>query len=88
MTLCVMWRFYIQKDIHFAKTKTICDTFLYTKIQHFSFCGFYCFFEICGEGGYLLKKQCTLRDIFILKKQCTLRYVDIYTKYKTLCAKF
>ena len=34
ITLCVTWRFYIQKARHFAKSKTICDTFLYTKIRH------------------------------------------------------
>ena len=35
MTLCVTWRFNIQKARHFAKTKAICDTFLYTKTRHF-----------------------------------------------------
>ena len=34
--LCVTWRFYIQKARHFAKSKIICDTFLYTKIWHFA----------------------------------------------------
>ena len=37
MTFCVTWRFYIQKARHFAKSKTICNTFLYTKIWHFAF---------------------------------------------------
>ena len=32
--------FYIQKARHFAKSKTICNTFLYTKIRHFSLRGF------------------------------------------------
>ena len=36
MTLCVMWRFYIQKARHFARSKTICDTFLYTKSGTFA----------------------------------------------------
>ena len=30
MTLCVTWSLYIQKARHFAKSKTMCDTFLYT----------------------------------------------------------
>ena len=36
MTLCVTWRFYIQKARHFAKTKTIYDRFLDTNIWHFA----------------------------------------------------
>ena len=32
MTLFVTWRFYIQKARHFAKIKTLCVRFLYTKI--------------------------------------------------------
>ena len=37
-----------------------------------------------GGGHLLIKKQYTLRDIFILKKQCTLRYVDIYKDPDTM----
>ena len=44
-------------------------------------------FEICGGGGHLfVKKQCTLREIYISKKQCTLRYIAI--KSLTLCVTF
>ena len=35
--LWVTWRFYIQKPRHFAKSKIISDTYLYTKIRHFAF---------------------------------------------------
>ena len=48
MTLCVTWSFYIQTVRHFAKSKTICDTFLYTKIRHFCVTQFLLIFEICG----------------------------------------
>ena len=30
MTLCITWSFYVQKSRHFAKSKTVCITFLYT----------------------------------------------------------
>ena len=36
MTLCVTWRFYIQKARHFAKSKTICDTFYIQKSGTFA----------------------------------------------------
>ena len=51
MTLCVTWRLYIQKVWHFAKSKTICDTFLYTKIRHFSVTRFFIEFLKFAEGG-------------------------------------
>ena len=77
ITLCVTLSVYIQKARHFAKTKTICDTFIYTTIRHFCFTRFsFNFWNFRRGGGYVfIKKQCTLRDIFILKKQYTLRYV-------------
>ena len=62
--------FYIQRAKNFAKTKTVCDTFLYTKIRHFALRNFSLNFKICGGGEYLfIKKICTLRDIFILVKK-------------------
>ena len=90
MTLCVTSRFYTQKARHFAKSKTIYDTFLYTKTLTLCVTRFFIGFLKFAEGGghLFIEKQCTLRDICILKKQCTLRYVDIYTKNKTLCATF
>ena len=83
MTLCVTWCFYIQKARHFAKSNTICDTFLYTKILHFAFRDFSLNFCNLRRGGDLFKK-CTLRDIFILKKRGTLRYVAIYKEPDTM----
>ena len=81
-------RFYIQKARHFAKSKTICDTFLYTKIRYFCVTRFFIEFLKFAEGGegniYLFKKPCTLRYIFILKKQCTLRYIAIYKESDTM----
>ena len=60
MTLCVTWRFYIQKDRHFAKRKTICDTFLYPKIRHLCVTRFLLNFwnlrrgwDICGKKNVL-----------------------------------
>ena len=77
MTFWVTWHFYIQKARHFAKSKTIYDSFLYTKIMHFTLRDFLFNFWNLRRGGGFIKKQCTLCDIFILKKQCTLRYIDI-----------
>ena len=79
MILCVMWRLYIQKARHFAKNKTICDTFLYIKIRHFASRNFSLnFWKLRRRGGmYFLKKQCTLCDIFILKNNALLFYVAI-----------
>ena len=37
-----------------------------------------------GVGHLLIRKQCTLRDIFILKKQCTFRYVAKYIEPYTM----
>ena len=69
MTLWVTWHFYIQKARYFAKIKTICDTFLYTKIRHFCVTQFFIGFLKFSKGGVIyLKKQCTLCDIFISKK--------------------
>ena len=74
--LWVTWRFYIQKARHFAKTKIICNTFLYTKIRHFAFRNFRWIFEICGGGWHLfIKIQCTCVTL-------------LYTKCLTLCVTF
>ena len=76
MTLCVTWRFYIEKPWYFAKSKIICVTFLYKKIRTLYVTQFFVeFLKLAEEGGnfYLPKKQCNLRYIFTCKKQCTLR---------------
>ena len=51
MTLCVMWRFNIQKARHFAKSKTICDKFLYSKIRHFCVTQLFIEFLKFAEGA-------------------------------------
>ena len=54
MTLCVTWSFYIQKSRHLAKSKTICDTFLYEKKRHFASRDFLLNFLKLAEGvGHL-----------------------------------
>ena len=80
---------YIEKTRHFAKIKTICDTFLYTKTRHFLVTQIFIEFLKFAEWRdiYRLKKQYTLLDIFILKNNAlcvTLRY----TKSMTLCVTF
>ena len=51
LTFLVMWRFYLQKVRHFAKSKTICNTFLYTQIWHFCITQFFIEFVKFAEGG-------------------------------------
>ena len=50
MTLCVTCRFYIQKARHFAKSKTICVTFLYPKILTLCVTQFFNEFLKLAEG--------------------------------------
>ena len=80
MTLCVIWRFYIQKARHFAKRKTIWIMFLYSKIRQFALHDFYWIFKFFGGGGVFIywNNQCTLCHILISGKHFTLRYVAIY----------
>ena len=70
-------RFYIQKSRHFAKSKTICVTFLYTKIWTLCVTQFFIEFLKLAEEG----------SIFICKKQCTLRYI-LYVKNNALSVTF
>ena len=80
--------FYIQKARHFTKSKTIWDTFLYTKIRHFYVTRFFIEFLKFSEGGiFIEKKQCILRDIFILKNNA-LCVTLLHTKRLTLCVTF
>ena len=51
MTLCVMWSFYIQKDRHFTKSKTICDTFYIQKFGTFALRDFSLNFWNLRRGG-------------------------------------
>ena len=83
MTLFVTLRFYLQKFWHVARNKTICVTFLYTKIgtvcvtQCFIFIFNWYFFmqkTIHFAINFHMQKQCTLRYVFVCKKQCLLRY--------------
>ena len=86
MTLCVTWRLYIQKSRHFAKIKTICYTFLYTKIRHFCVTRFFIEFLKFAEGGgiYLLKNIMYFAWHFYIEKRCTLRYVARYKEPDTI----
>ena len=49
MTLCVTWRFNIQKSRHLAKSKTICVAFLFAKIRTLSVTQFMTEFLILAE---------------------------------------
>ena len=69
MTLCVTWRFYIQKARQFAKSKTICDTFLYTKIRHFCVTRFFIeFLKFAERGAFTYLKNNVLCAIFLYWK--------------------
>ena len=47
---------------------------------------FYWIFEICGGGWHLLiKKQFTLRELFVLKKRFIFHSVAIYKEPDTMC---
>ena len=60
--------FYIQKTRHFAKSKTIFDTFLYTKSGTVRYATFHQTFQIWGGGGHLLIKKNALCVIFYIEK--------------------
>ena len=82
-------RFYIQKVRHFAKIRTICVTFLYTKPQTLYVARF---FMIFLRLAFIYKNNDTLRYVTFLytkiqtlrKKQDNLRYVFIYKNPNTL----
>ena len=98
MTLCVTWRFYIQKSRHLAKSKTICYTFYIKKTGSLRSAILHWIFEICWEGGgiYLCKKS-TFAWHFNIKKKAlwvtfasykitdTMRYILISQKQCTFC---
>ena len=75
--LCVTWLFNIQKSRHSEKSKTICVTFLCSKIWTLCIMRFFIEFLKLAEGG----------GIFTCKKQCTVRYIFIYKK-NALCVTF
>ena len=77
-----LWHFalrgvFIKKSRHFAKSKTICVTFLFSKIRTLCITRFsYNFWNRPRGGGHFyMQKQCTLRYISVSKKQCTLRHI-------------
>ena len=89
MTLCVTWRVYIQKARHFAKSKTICDTFLYQKIRHFCVTRFFIeFLKFAEGGGHLFIKKNVLCMTFLYLKINALCVTLLYTKSLILCVTF
>ena len=102
MTLCVTGRFYIQKARYFAKSKTICVTFLCSKIRTLCITRFFIEFLKFAEGGgiFKCKKQCTLSYIFMLKNNalCVTFYIQkirhdisvtfLFAKNTALCVTF
>ena len=79
--------FFIQKDCHFAKSKTICNTFLYAKIRHFALRGFIDFLKLRREGGghFVMQKNYALCVTFLYKKNNALSVFALYKKSLTLC---
>ena len=77
MKFCVTWRFYIQKSRHFEISKTICVTFLHTKIM--TLCVMQFFIEFLRLGGwgerhyYVQKTLHFVLQFYLIKKQYTLR---------------
>ena len=98
MTLCVTWRFNIQKSRYFAKSKTICVMFLYTKIWTLCVMRFFIEFLKLVEGGrdfnmkmtihfslhLYMQKTCTLRYFLLFKNPDNFRYIFICKKPWTL----
>ena len=90
---------FIQKSWHFTlrdvfiykkldtspKSKTICYTFLYTKIRHFVLRDFSLnFWNLRRGGGIYLFKKMHFAWHFYIEKLRTLRYVAIYKEPDTL----
>ena len=77
-------KFLYTKSRHFAKSRKICITFLYTKTLTLCVTRFLLNFWNWRRWRDILicKKQCTMRHIFISKKQRTLRYVFISEIYR------
>ena len=73
---------YIQKSRHFAKSNTICVTFLFTKIQTLYLTQF--FMKVFKLAFIYIQKgwHVALRDVFIYKKPDTLRYVIFYVIFE------
>ena len=86
MTLCITWRFYIQKPTYFFKNDNLRYVFIYKFWTLYVSRFFYWIFVIRGWGGeiFICKKLCTFNYIF-MQKQYTLRYVFVYKKSDTLC---
>ena len=68
-----MIRFYIQKARHFAKSKTICDTLLYTKTRHFCVTRFFIeFLKFAEEGvsiGLKLVNNEVVANLIVIDKE-------------------
>ena len=88
MTLCVIWRCYIQKDWHFVKSKKICIMFKYkntdTLRYHIllNFCNWQRAMDI-----FICKKQCFCVTL-IFSKMDALSVMFLNTKRLTLCVTF
>ena len=87
-TLCVTWRFYIQKARHFAKKKTICVTFLYQNPHTFRYAIFDWIFQIrWGWTAIFICSKKNFHNIFISKNQHTLLN-DLSKKKLIICVTF
>ena len=89
MTVCATWRFYIQKARHFAKSKTICVTFLCTKSGHFVLRDFSLnFWNWLGGGHFNIQKTMHFGLHFYMQKTMHFALRFLYTKSLTLCVAF
>ena len=88
MTLYVTGRFYIKKVWHFAKSKTVCVTFLCSKIRTLCITRFLLnFWNWRRWGGGLHAKKMHFALHLYIKKQCTLVYA-LYTKLRHYALNF
>ena len=89
MTLCVTWRFCIQKDGHFAKSKTIFVTFYIQKYGHFALPDFsWNFWNWWKGGGYFYMKKKHFALSFYMQKTMHFSLRFYSQKSLTLCVTF
>ena len=87
--LCGTWRFNIQKSRPFAKSKTICVTFLYTKILTLCVTQLFIeFLKLAEGGGIFICKKNALCVAFLYAKYNAFCVTFLYTKILTLCFTF
>ena len=100
MTICITWRFYIQKARHLEKGRQFALRFVYAKNLTLCVTRFFVRFLKLAEGGgafinkkknfalnFYIQKQSAFCYLFIHKKSDTLRHIFIRKK-NALCVTF